>query len=190
MTRALLLLLVLAGCVPATQTGFSQGVTDIAVQRVRFTAEAVCLNNRSRASQDRAARALNYPVRERDGNITVYANPGTLTFIRLGPAPEQGFVDQDGQRRVIRGNGCSVGSPAVGVDRANRIVGEILTPRLVDGSSTLVTLIGAGTNESGGLGLFFADLSLTLPSARTTFTDPRTGEGIAFDHPVILIVHN
>jgi len=31
---------------------------------------------------------------------------------------------------------------------------------------------------------------VTLPLARTTFVDPETGEGVAFDHPVILIVHN
>ncbi|WP_179378228.1 hypothetical protein [Jannaschia marina] len=186
--RALLLMLGLAGCVPTTG-GFSPGVSNIAAQRMRFAAEAVCLNNRTRSAQDRAARALDFPVRERDGRAVVYANPGTLTFIRIGPAPEQTFTDDQGRRRSIAGNGCSVGSPAVGTALANRLAGEILTPRLVDGSDLLRAPLGAGRNADGGVGFFFEDLAVTLPVARTTFTDPESGQGTAFDHPVILIVH-
>ncbi|CTQ49013.1 hypothetical protein [Jannaschia donghaensis] len=189
MIRPLVLLLALAGCVQTGTNGFGSGVGDIAAQRMRFAAEAVCLNNRTRGTQDRAARALNFPVRERDGNSIVYANPGTLTFIRIGPAPDQTFTDDQGQRRSIAGSGCSVGSPAVGTDRANRLAGEILAPRLIDGSDTLLAPLGAGTNVDGGVGFFFDNLAVTLPVARTTFTNPETGQGTAFDHPVILIVH-
>ncbi|MCK0168160.1 hypothetical protein MWU52_11400 [Jannaschia sp. S6380] len=189
MIRLLPVLLALAACVPATQGGFGPGVADIAAQRMRFAAEAVCLNNRTRAGQDRAARALNFPVRERDGDATIYANPGTLTFVRIGPAPVQTFTDDQGRRQAVGGDGCSVGSPAVGTERANRLAGEILAPRLVDGSDTLLAPRGAGRNVDGGVGFFFDNLSVTLPVARTTFTNPETGEGAAFDHPVILIVH-
>tara|TARA_R110000850_G_scaffold55801_2_gene131829 strand:+ start:151 stop:723 length:573 start_codon:yes stop_codon:yes gene_type:complete len=190
MKRALLLLLTLAGCASTGPNGFGPGVSDIAAQRVRFAAEAVCLNNRTLRTQDAAARALNFPVRERDGASIVYANPGTLTFIRIGPAPDQSFTDDQGQRQIVSGTGCSVGSPAVGTATANRLAGEILAPRLVDGSDTLLAPRGAGRNPDGGVGFFFDNLSVTLPLARTTFVDPETGEGVAFDHPVILIVHN
>lgn len=183
------LALLLAGCVQTTTNGFSTGEADIAAQRMRFAVEAVCLNNDTRRAQDRAARALNFPVRERAGNSVVYANPGTLTFLRIGPAPDQS-ITTDAGRTVIRGNGCSVGSPAVGQDLAQRLAGEILAPRFVDGSDTLRAPIAAGFNEEGGIGFFFEGLSVTLPPAVTTFTDPETGEGIAFEHPVILIVHN
>ncbi|SFJ39649.1 hypothetical protein [Jannaschia pohangensis] len=179
-----------AACVPAGNNGFSPGVSDIAAQRMRFAAEAVCLNNRSRAAQRRSAQNLNFPVRERDGDATVYINPGTLTFIRIGPAPAQSFTNAAGQRQIVQGNGCSVGSPAVGTNLANKLAGEILAPRLVDGSDTLLAPLGAGTNEDGGVGFFFDNLSVTLPVARTTFTDPDTGEGVAFNHPVILVIHN
>ena len=179
----------LSGCVQATN-GFEPGVSDIAAQRMRFAAEAVCLNNTSRRAQDRAARGLNFPIQERDRDATVYANPGTLTFVRIGPAPDQTYTDETGARQVVRGNGCSVGSPAVGIERANRLAGEILTPRLVDGSDILAAPRGAGRNRDGGVGFFFDGLSVTLPQARTTFLDPETGEGAAFDHPVILIVHD
>jgi hypothetical protein len=181
--------LMLSGCVQATSTGFTTGQGDIAAQRMRFTTEAVCLNNTTRAGQDQAARGLDFPIRERTEGAIVYANPGTLTFLRIGPAPVQSFETDEG-RIEVRGNGCSVGSPAVGRDLANRLAGEILAPRLVDGSDTLRAPLGAGRNDAGGFGFFFERLSVTLPLARTTFTDPETGEGIAFDHPVILIVHN
>ncbi|MGB3553643.1 MAG: hypothetical protein WBA25_03270 [Jannaschia sp.] len=179
----------LSGC--ASQGGMQvpSGVRDIAVQRMRFAAEAVCLNNTGPRAQDRAARALDFPVRTRDGDATVYVNPGTLTFLRLGPAPEQAVTTPAGQRIVYDGSGCSVGSPVVDIRTANRVVGEILAPRLVDGSTTLASPVGAGTNRAGGVGLFFADLSVTLPEAETTITDPETGEARSFVHPVILIIH-
>ncbi|WGH80089.1 hypothetical protein [Jannaschia ovalis] len=183
-------LLGLAGCMP-TQTGFSQGASEIAGQRMGFVAEAVCLNNQTRQAQDRAARALSFPVVERDGAATIYVNPGTLTFMRIGPVPAQGVTIEDGSRiEVPAGIGCSVGSPAVGQVQANRLAGEILAPRLVDGSDTLRAPLGAGVNAAGGAGFFFEGLTVTLPLARTTFTDPETGEATGFDHPVILIVHN
>lgn len=178
----------LAGC---AQGGFSRGAADIAGQRMGFVAEAVCLNNQTRRTQDRAARALNFPVVETDGASTVYVNPGTLTFMRIGPVPAQGVTIDGGDRIVVpAGSGCSVGSPAVGLEQANRLAGEILAPRLVDGSDTLAGPLGAGVNAAGGAGFFFEGLAVTLPLARTTFTDPETGEATGFDHPVILIVHN
>ena len=189
MIRPLALLLALAGCAQTGANGFGGGVGDIAAQRMRFAAEAVCLNNTSSRSQERAVRDLDFPVRERDGDAVVYANPGTLTFIRIGPAPAQTFTDDQGRPRRIQGDGCSVGSPAVGTERANRLAGEILAPRLVDGSDTLLTPLAAGRNADGGVGFFFDNLAVTLPVARTTFSNPETGEARAFDHPVILIVH-
>ncbi len=189
MTRALLLLLALAGCASGTQNGFGPGVSNIAAQRMRFAAEAICLNNTTTRAQNSAARGLNFPVSERDGSSVIYANPGTLTFIRIGPAPDQPFTDDRGQRRTLRGNGCAVGSPAVGIDLANRLAGEILAPRLVDGSNTLTAPLGAGINEDGGVGFFFENLAVMLPLVRTTFGDPQTGDGLAYDYPVILVVH-
>ncbi|MEM7490174.1 MAG: hypothetical protein AAF390_13720 [Pseudomonadota bacterium] len=191
MIRVLLpLALLLTGCVQTgASNGFSSGEANIAAQRMRFAVEAVCLNNRTRNGQDQAARQLSFPIREREGSSVVYANPGTLTFLRIGPAPEQAITTEAG-RIVINGSGCSVGSPAVGQAVAQRLAGEILAPRLVDGSDTLRAPIAAGRNSDGGIGFFFEGLSVTLPPARTTFTDPATGQGIAFDHPVILIVHN
>jgi hypothetical protein len=187
--RALVVALALAGCAQGTTNGFTAGQSDIAAQRVRFAAEAVCLNNTTRRAQDRAARGLNFPVRqtEPDG-ATVFVNPGTLTFLRLGPAPEQ-TIAVEGGTRTIRGSGCSVGSPAVGRDLAQRLAGEILAPRLVDGSDTLQAPIGAGRNAEGGLGFFFDRLSVTLPLARTAFVDPQANRMVAFEHPVILVVH-
>ena len=185
-----LLLLALVACVPATQrAGFGAGVSDIAAQRMRFAAEAVCLNNTTRAGQVRAAGTLAFPLRQTDGASVVFANPGTLTFVRIGPAPTQGFLDGEGRRRVIAGEGCSVGSPAVDTMLANRLAGEILAPRLVDGSDTLLAPLGAGRNADGGVGFFFDNLAVTLPQARTVIADPATGRATAFDHPVILVVH-
>ncbi|WP_371156333.1 hypothetical protein [Jannaschia sp. 2305UL9-9] len=179
----------LTACVSDAPLQTSAGFEDIAVQRMGFTAEAVCLNNTTRGAQDRAARALNFPVRERDGASTVYVNPGTLTFLRIGPAPDQSVDTPSGARVTYRGIGCSVGSPAVGLRTANRLVGEILAPRLVDGSELTRAPVGAGTNASGGVGLFFDDVAVTLPIAETTITNPNTGEGETFVHPVILILH-
>ena len=191
MIRLLPILLALTACVPASSgsNGFGSGVRDIAAQRVRFAAEAVCLNNRTRRAQEQEAQTLDFPIVERDGNATIYVNPGTLTFVRIGPAPAQIYTDDAGQRQTVRGNGCSVGSPAVSTELANRLTGEILAPRLVDGSGILEAPRGAGTNADGGVGFFFDGLAVTSPQARTTFTDPGSGEGVAFDHPVILIVH-
>ncbi|WP_298436689.1 hypothetical protein [uncultured Jannaschia sp.] len=194
MIRAAALLaaaLALAACQPATQTGFSQGAAEIAGQRMAFTVEAVCLNNRTRAGQTRAARALDFPFVQREDGGTVYSNPGTLTFLRIGPVAQQSITNRDGERiDVPGGSGCSVGSPAVGLRQSNAIAGQILAPRLVDGSGTLDGPLGAGLNPAGGAGFFFEGLTMTTPLARTTLTDPATGEARAFDHPVILIVHN
>lgn len=192
MIRPLILLAAaaLSACMPSDGAMRVSGpVEQIAVQRMRFATEAVCLNNRTRAAQDRAARALGFPVRDREGPAVVYVNPGTLTFLRLGPAPDQAISTPDGRRVVYSGNGCSVGSPAVGVRTANRIAGEILAPRLVDGSALTAAPIGAGQNERGGVGFFFDDVALTQPIARTTITDPGTGEAQSFLHPVILVIH-
>ena len=193
---ALPLLLALAACAPAgaragpgAAAAFGPGVAEIAAQRMRFAAEAVCLNNATAAGQVRAAEALAFPLRRTDGASVVFANPGTLTFVRIGPAPAQGFTDADGRRRLVSGEGCSVGSPAVGIAQANRLAGEILAPRLVDGSDTLLAPLGAGRNADGGAGFFFERLSVTLPFARTTLADPATGRAADFDHPVILVVH-
>jgi hypothetical protein len=187
---ALLLLPALAACAPAEGTlRVSQGTEQIAVQRMRFATEAVCLNNRTRAAQDRAARALDFPVREREGNAVVYVNPGTLTFLRLGPVPPQAIQTPDGSQVVYRGPGCSVGSPAVDVRAANRIAGEILAPRLVDGSELTASPVGAGQNARGGVGFFFEDVAVTQPTAQTTISDPTTGAAERFVHPVILVIH-
>lgn len=185
------LVLALAGCqVSDGPLAVDPAFRDIAVQRMRFAVEAVCLNNTSRSAQDRAARNLGFPIRQRERGETVYINPGTLTFLRVGPVDSQTFDKAEGGRGTVRaGSGCSVGSPAVGVRTANRIVGEILAPRLVDGSETLSAPLGAGTNSAGGLGFFFDDLAVTMPLADTIFTDPETGETTTFVHPVILIVH-
>jgi hypothetical protein len=191
MIRPLILLAaaLLAGCVQDTGMRVPDGVEQVAIQRMRFATEAVCLNNKTRASQDRAARALDFPVRDRDGGTTVYVNPGTLTFLRLGPAPDQAITTEDGREIVYRGSGCSVGSPAIGIRAANRIAGEILAPRLVDGSALTAAPVGAGTNERGGVGFFFDDVSLTQPIATTTITNPETGQAQTFLHPVILVIH-
>lgn len=192
MIRAAALLLsaaLLGGCASDAALQTSAGFAEIAEQRMRFAAEAVCLNNTTRASQDRAARALNFPVTERDGDSVVYVNPGTLTFLRIGLAPDQSVETPSGVREIYSGSGCSVGSPAVGIRSANRLVGEILAPRLVDGSEITRAPVGAGRNQSGGVGLFFDDVAVTLPIARTTISDPETGEAETFVHPVILILH-
>ncbi|WP_308916065.1 hypothetical protein [Jannaschia sp. LMIT008] len=183
-------LLALSACMPATTTGFAPTTETVALQRMRFVVEAVCLNNTSRQSQDRAARALGFPIRERrDGGIN-FVNPGTLTFLRLGPAPEQRLNAGTGAERRFTGSGCSVGSPAVDLTATNRIVGEILAPRLVEGDRTVSAPLGAGRNAGQGVGLFFDDLAITVPFATTIIGDPASGQGRRFDHPVILIVHN
>ncbi|TFL19210.1 hypothetical protein [Jannaschia formosa] len=191
MIRPLILLAaaLLASCAQDGALRVPSGVEEIAVQRMRFATEAVCLNNTTQAAQDRAARALDFPVRNRENGATVYVNPGTLTFLRLGPAPDQAITTEDGRRVVYRGSGCSVGSPAIGVRAANRIAGEILAPRLVDGSALTAAPVGAGTNERGGIGFFFDDVSLTQPIATTTITNPETGQAETFLHPVILVIH-
>ena len=191
MIRAAILLAaaLLAGCAQDAGMRVPTGLEQVAIQRMRFTTEAVCLNNDTLSKQDRAARALDFPVRDRDGGATVYVNPGTLTFLRLGPAPDQAIITEDGREVVYRGSGCSVGSPAIGIRTANRIVGEILAPRLVDGSALTATPVGAGTNDRGGIGFFFDDVSLTQPIAETTITNPETGQEQTYLHPVILVIH-
>ena len=191
MARLALLLapLLAAGCMQTGTSAFSTAERQVAGQRLGFVAEAVCLNNTTRSGQRRAATALDFPVRQREDGAEIFVNPGTLTFLRLGPVPEQG-ITVDGTRTVIPGRqGCSVGSPAVNTREANAIAGNILAPRLVDGSDILAAPIGAGLNQDGGAGFFFRNLAVTTPGARTTFTNDETGEALAFDHPVILIVH-
>ena len=46
---------------------------------------------------------LLYP-KIREADAIVYASPGTLTFIRIGPAPEQTFTDEQGTRRKVTGS--------------------------------------------------------------------------------------
>jgi hypothetical protein len=187
---SLLAAALLGACAPTGDLARVSGPTEaIAVQRMRFATEAVCLNNATRGAQDRAARALDFPVREADGGAVVYVNPGTLTILRLGPVPPQTIETAEGRRVVYSGSGCSVGSPAVDIRRANRIAGEILAPRLVDGSSLTASPVGAGQNARGGLGFFFETVSVTQPIAETTVTDPETGEARSFFHPVLLVVH-
>ena len=189
MTRLLPLLLALAGCAsPDRGSEFDPAQQQAALQRMRFAVEAVCLNNRSRDDQDRVARSLGFPIRERqDGGIN-YVNPSTLTFLRLAPAGPQTVALPGGGTRDYSGQGCSVGSPAVNVDMANRLVGEILAPRLVEGDSSVALPVAAGVNEARGAGLFFDDLAITVPLGTTTITNDG-GEGVRFVHPVILIVH-
>ncbi|UWQ18027.1 hypothetical protein [Jannaschia sp. M317] len=186
---ALLTLAVLAGCVSNTapvQTSAAFRAT--ASERIQFALEAVCLNNTTRAAQNRAARSLGFPIAEREGASTVYVNPTTLTFLRIGPAPDQ-FITTEAGRLAYRGSGCSVGSPAVGIQGANAISGRVLAARLADGTDLLNRPVSAGTNELGGAGFFFEDLSVTLPIADTTFTNEQTGESETISHPVILIIH-
>jgi hypothetical protein len=181
--------LALAGCAgqaPSGRPDFPAGLERVAEQRMRFAVEAVCLNNGTRASQDRAAQALRFPIRERRDGGTNYVNPETLTFLRIGPAPAQ-TIDTPSGRRAYDGIGCSVGSPAVAVDTANRLVGEILAPRLVEGDRTIAAPVGAGRNEARGIGLFFEELAVTVPPARSTFV-AGSGDSVSFDHPVILIL--
>lgn len=187
----LLPLLLLAGCVSATGgTGFDRATEAAALQRMRFVAEAVCLSNTTRASQDRAARRLGFPVREREGPSTLFVNPATLTFLRLGPSPVQTVEDGRGQEVRYEGHGCSVGSPAVGLEGANRVAGEILAPRLLEGDRSVAAPVGAGANASQGVGLFFDDLAVTVPLARTVIGDPASGDGVASIHPVVLVIHD
>jgi hypothetical protein len=181
-------LLGLAGCAGQTarEASFPAAVERVAEQRMRFAVEAVCLNNGTRAGQDDAARALRFPIREvQDGGVN-YVNPETLTFLRIGPAPAQ-TIDTASGPRAYGGIGCSVGSPAVPVAQANRLVGEILAPRLVEGDRSIAAPVGAGQNEADGIGLFFEELAITVPPARSTFVSPE-GDAVSFDHPVILIL--
>ena len=189
MIRSALLVLpaLLAGCV-TSGTGFSPAAEQVALQRMRFAVEAVCLNNDTRGAQDRAARTAGFPIRERQDGGVNYVNLETLTFLRLAPAPTLSVMTEDGPR-AFEGMACSVGSPAVDVDTANRVVGEILAPRLVEGDTRLSGLIGAGENEGRGVGLFFEDLIVTVAEAETTLLDGETGEGVRFVHPTILILH-
>ncbi|MEO0861648.1 MAG: hypothetical protein AAFY65_13635 [Pseudomonadota bacterium] len=187
----LLAALALSACVASDASmQVAPAVRDIAVQRMRFAVEAVCLNNRTRSAQDRAARALGFPIRERQNGATVFVNPNTLTFLRIGPVDAQTYGRPDGQRGVVRaGTGCSVGSPAVGIRTANQIVGEILSPRLVEGAPITARPLGAGVNAAGGNGFFFRDLAVTMPLANTSFSDGEGGQTQTFTHPVILIIH-
>lgn len=186
---ALLPAALLSACA-ATTNGFDAGTSDIAAQRMRFVVEAVCFNNPTRSAQDRAARALGFPVRQRDEEGVLYVNPGTLTFLRLGPSPELGFDTPEGEPRTVSGHGCSVGSPAVGVDAANRMLGQIIAPRLAEGSALIRAPLGAGRADFGGVGLFFEDFAATVAEARTILTDEETSESVLYDHPTILVIRD
>ncbi|MBM2575109.1 hypothetical protein JQC91_02220 [Jannaschia sp. Os4] len=192
MIRFLLpLALLAAGCVPTNPIGADAATEAAAFQRMRFAAEAVCLNNRTRAAQERAARALSFPLREpAEAGAVLYVNPATLTFLRIGPSPRQSVTAADGRDVTYQGNGCSVGSPAVGLTGANRVAGEMLQARLVEGDRLTATPVGAGTNAADGVGLFFDDLSVTVPLATTGFTNPDTGETAQVVHPVVLVIHS
>lgn len=186
----------LAGCVQTggAANGFSPAVADLAEQRMRFITEAVCLSHKTPAAQRRAARGLNFLVPAQSGGIadpgaTGFVSPATATSLRIGPVEPQSFENADGEPQIVRGSGCSVGSPAVSIDRANRIMAEILAPRLVEGDRQAGVPIGSGTNDSGGAGFFFENLAVTLPLALTPFTEEGTGRRLAHEHPIILIVH-
>ena len=191
MIRLLPLSLLLAGCVQTTARGFEPAQREVALQRMRFVVEAVCLNNRTRAAQDRAARRLGFPLREvREGTV-FYANPATLTFLQLGQSPELGFTQPDGTPRSVRGPACGVGSPAVGVANANRLLGEVLAPRLVEGDRTVSAPVALGENEDRGFGFLFEGLVVTvLRLGEVTFSDPEAAESVTFRYPVILVVHD
>ena len=78
----------------------------------------------------------------------------------------------------------------MGLQGANRVAGEMLSPRLVEGDSLTATPVGAGTNAADGVGLFFDDLSVTVPLATTVFSNPETGEAAQVVHPVVLVIHS
>ena len=198
--RALaMLLLLMGGCVHAVGGNgaasgpFTPAAREAAAQRVRFAAEAVCLNNRTRDAQDRAARQAGFTARERqpDGSV-VYSNLGVLTFLRLERVPAQTFSQPDGSPgQVSAGPGCLVGSPAVDTRTANRLVGEILAPRLIEGDQRVSAPVGSGENDSRGVGFFFEDLSVTVPlDGVTTVVDGASGRERTFVHSMILVVHD
>lgn len=189
--RLPLLALLLGACVQAPSSGFDPAATQVALQRMRFAVEAVCLNNTTRAAQERAIRALGFPERDEQGDVTFFVNPATLTFVQLvRRSPDLGFVEPDGTRRVVRGPACGVGSPAVDVAQANRLVGEILAPRLVEGDRTVARPVAVGENADRGFGFLFEGLAMTvLRVGDVTFTDG-AGRAQRFVYPVILVVRD
>ena len=189
--RMLPVLLLLGACVQATSTSFPPEQRQIALQRMRFAVEAVCLNNTTQRTQERAARSVGFTNREViDGEI-VYVNPATLTFLQFAQSPVLGFERPDGQPTSVQGPGCGVGSPAVDVMAANRLIGEILAPRLVEGDSTVAAVVALGENEDRGFGFLFETLAVSvLRLGLVSFTNEATGQETTFNYPVILIVHD
>ena len=190
MRRALpALAVLLSGCVEAT-SGFGSAQEQVALQRMRFAVEAVCLNNDTRGAQERAVASLGFPDRQVEEGVTFYGNPATLTVVQLARrSPDLGFVTPDGREVRVQGPSCAVGSPAVGVETANRIVGEILAPRLVEGDSTVAQPVALGENGDRGFGFLFEGLAVTvLQLGATTVTDDAGAR--TFVYPVILVIHD
>ncbi|PWJ22075.1 hypothetical protein [Jannaschia seohaensis] len=188
MIRALLMLAALSAC-GAQGPGLSAAMEEIAVQRMRFTLEAVCVNNRTRRAQARVAETMSFPERQRDNGTVFYLNPGTLTVLALSTDAPLTLITEDGHRLSYRRDACAVGSPVVGVQAANRIMGEILAPRLVDGSNLAVSGVAFGQNRLGGTAFYFEDLAVIQDVVDVSVFDPETGATEIFSHPVVLVLH-
>ena len=181
----------LAACAPTTTPArqFFETPPAIAAQRVASAAEAVCLSNATPAAQVAAAGRLGFAREPGERPDVSFFNPATATFVVIGPVPPQSVELEDGSERRVTGSGCWAGSPVLRLAEVNRIASRIVAGRVVEASALTRAPISSGENEDGGIGLFFEDVAVSVPTVQTTFT-PEEGRGIAFVYPVILVVHS
>ena len=185
------LTLALAACATTTTPArdFFQTPPAIAAQRVASAAEAVCLSNATPAAQVAAAGRLGFAREPGERPGASFFNPATATFVVIGPVPPQSVELDGGRERQVTGSGCWAGSPVLRLEQVNRIASRIVAGRVVEASALTRAPISTGENEHGGIGLFFEDVAVSVPTVQTTFT-PDEGRGIAFSYPVILVVHS
>ena len=174
MARALFPLLVFAALSACTDTPLpvSAAENEIAIQRARFLFEAACVSNPTTRTQERAFDAQNLFSKDRTGGQINYADPGALVFAALLPDRIE-REDEEGRTTFHPGRSCAVGSPAISIRDANRIMQQIVATRFATGPEgdkfREIEIIGEG--PEGALGYFWNDMSLTVNRATVDVTD-------------------
>ena len=191
---ALAALLALAACAqPATAPGPFSVPPAIAEQRMAFAVESVCVQNRTASAQRAAARRLGFANSASRGGETTYLNPATGTILVIGPVPGTSITVEGGTRTIPAGSGCWTGSPSLTIMATNRIASRLVASRLVEANALTRAPVAAGENESGGIGLFFERLAVTVIDVTTQLTDTAAGaeaEPLVLRYPAILIRHS
>ena len=161
----------LTACTDGPPLPVTAAENEIAVQRARFLFEAACVSNDTRRGQERAFDQQDIFAKDRSGNQINYVDPGALVFASLLP---DHFDRENAEGKLTRrlGRSCAVGSPAISITDANRILQQIVATRFAASTDDAFREIeGIGEDDSGALGFFWRDMVFTVNPATFEFTD-------------------